>query len=231
MKRFKLFCLPYAGGSKTIYADFQKKLCDLVEVVPLEYSGHGSRYGKSLFNNADDTVNDIFQILKSSCCTKYMIFGHSLGALIAYETVARFSSLLNTPPCRLIVAGNRPPHLMYKDKKYNGLHKDDVMDAIFELGYMPSEILMNKELYDIYIDIIFADIQIINNYHFVNRGKLNIPITAMRGSDDNETPKKDMLEWRNLTKEFDLITIHGDHFFPFSGIGFFDKLRDVIKKQ
>jgi len=78
-------------------------------------------------------------------------------------------------------------------------------------------VIYNKDLYDIYSEIIYADIQMLECYHFNDKSsQLNIPLIAFMGTDDKETPKIDMQEWKNYTtNNFNLFLINGDHFFPF----------------
>ena len=83
----KLFCISQAGGSSFSYSPWQKMVPNGIELQPLDISGHGMKLNKQLnkniYENASELANDIFKSITKN--EEYAIFGHSLGAILAYE--------------------------------------------------------------------------------------------------------------------------------------------------
>ena len=52
----KLICLTYAGGNATFYDQLQKELSKSVEVIALEYAGHGQRHKEPLYKRYVEAV-------------------------------------------------------------------------------------------------------------------------------------------------------------------------------
>lgn len=88
MSKIKLFCFPYAGGSAQIFHSWSNYLSSQIEIIPVELSSRGRRFNEPLYKNFDELLNDVFnQIHNDIIQTPYAFFGHSLGALIAFELV------------------------------------------------------------------------------------------------------------------------------------------------
>ena len=60
----KLICLTYAGGNATFYDQLQKELSKSVEVIALEYAGHGQRHKEPLYKTFDELSRDMLRLLK-----------------------------------------------------------------------------------------------------------------------------------------------------------------------
>lgn len=59
MKKITVFCLPYAGGSKSIYNEWIDKYSSIAEIVPIEYSGHRNLFVEDFMNTADASAEFI----------------------------------------------------------------------------------------------------------------------------------------------------------------------------
>ena len=57
-----LFCFPYAGGNSTFYKEFKTKLKS-VNVQPFNYAGHSSRFCEPQYNNPEDVINDMINLI------------------------------------------------------------------------------------------------------------------------------------------------------------------------
>lgn len=220
----KLFCVPYAGGCANIYWEWKNVFARDVELIAIEYNGHGGRFCEALYKNVDEAVEDIVQRYFVSNTEPYVIYGHSLGSLITLECVYRIREMGLRMPEYIILAGTRPPHLVYKDPKYTQLPMSEFMDRIFDLGNTPREVLENGELRELFYEILFSDMKMVESYsHNDKLGKLDTPIMVCTGIEDKEAPQEDMREWSIYTEgEFILKTFKGNHFFAF---------QDGVKEQ
>lgn len=231
--KIKIYCLPYAGGSKSIYNDWIKTYADIAEIVPLEYKGHGEFFCESAYNSLEEAADDMCLKIMADSPHKYIVYGHSLGSIIALLTAELLEKKYGKKPEALIIGGIRPAHLKYKDEKLLNLPKEEFMNHIFDLGMTSEEIKSEPELVDIIYEIIHNDVKIEELYKYIPdaHSKLTVPIVVMTGDYDNEAPLSDMKEWQMYTdSRFYIKNFPSDHFFPFNCNEFETYFRSVLKK-
>lgn len=229
MRKTKIFCLPYAGGNKSIYNDFADEFRSSFEIYPIEYSGHGTRSGSPLLTTYVQCVNDICMQIRRTCTNNYIIIGHSLGAAVAIGAANKMADHYCNKPKHLVLMAETPPCSEASDNKYRNKNKDEVMDTIASMGHIPHEIMEEPELYDLFSDIIYSDICVLNGYTSFSFGKLDVPITVFSGSED-DISDFEMKKWKHYTNsQFRLFNISGDHFFPFiNKKDFFKVFREEV---
>lgn len=232
MRKTKIFCLPYAGGCKSIYNDFANEFGSSFEICPLEYSGHGTRSGSPLLTTYVQCVNDICMQIRRTCTNNYIIIGHSLGAAVALGVATKMTNYYYNKPKHLVLMAETPPCSEDLGKKYRNKNKDEVMKAVASMGHIPHEIMEDPELYDFFSDIIYSDICVLNGYTEFGFAKLDIPMTVFSGSAD-DISDSEMEKWKHYTKgKVRLLSISGDHFFPFiNKKDFFKVFRDEVAEE
>jgi len=219
MEKLKVYCLPYAGGSASIYLDWKEKYATVAEIIPIEYNGHGSLFSEPLEIDANKMADNIYNRICQERPQNYMLYGHSMGSMIALLVAIRLETKGYAHlPKAIMVGGMRPPHLKHKDKQMAHLPKEEFMREFFDLGQMDAEILNEPELLDMLYDVFYADIKLSEAYQYnESLPGISIPMVMMTGSQDDEAPIDEMKEWGTYTsgpfyvKEFD-----ADHFFPFN---------------
>lgn len=86
MGKVKLFCIPCAGGSANAYLKWNNYLQYNIELCPIELKGRGGRSDEAYYEDIDEAVEDVFNLIKDSINNnEYALFGHSMGGLIVYE--------------------------------------------------------------------------------------------------------------------------------------------------
>jgi medium-chain acyl-[acyl-carrier-protein] hydrolase len=225
-ERLNLFCFPHAGGSALIYRDWQKFASDLINVCPIELPGRGRRIMDELFQELHTAVKATALALHSVCRRKpFAIFGHSLGALLAYEVERFFEEEFNIRAQLLIVSGTCPPHLQKRETVKWNLPAADLLEEIRSLGGTPPELLDNPSVIDFLLPIIRADFRMVETYEWQQRDPLDCPILAMGGISDPGATRDDICAWRCHTNDrFSFSMFEGDHFY----IG--PAGRDVVRK-
>lgn len=231
MNRIKLYCLPYAGGSKYVYNDWIRIYSEAAEIIPIEYSGHGERYGEPFYRSADEAAEDIAEMIMSDKPERYALYGHSLGGTLGFLVTKKLEEDYSCKPLTLMIGGSRPPHLKYKNEKWLSLSKNEFMQRIYMMGQTDESIMKEKELYDLLYKILYADIKI-NEECFIpeESSKISVPILAMAGYDDERAPESDMIEWRQYTTgDFSHRSFPSNHFFSFNCDSFPDFLLDRLR--
>ncbi|MGC5775214.1 thioesterase II family protein [Paenibacillus pabuli] len=214
MKTFTLYCVPYAGGSAAVYANWTKDMDQNILVKQLELPGRGRRFREPLIENVPGLVEDLYlQINNSLDGNPYAIFGHSLGSLLAYELSYLIQSRReHRLPEILFLSGQNPPHR--KDSFIVDHELGDIrfLEELHKLGGMSDDLLNNPELARLFVPILRSDIKASNTYHYVERTKMNTPISILFGKED---PLCDHYsEWRNCTdRKCEYTAFDGGHFF------------------
>ncbi len=215
MKKIKLFCLPYAGGSANVYVNWRRNLANNIELCPVELAGRGRRYDDSFYEDIDAAVEDIYKTLETQILnTKFALYGHSMGSILAFELSHRLQERLGVLPKHIFFSGHSAPDVPSRDKKMHLLPDEKFKHELLSLGGTPKEILEEEELLELFLPMLRADFKIIENYLYKDRkSKLNCDITVLNGKQDDLT-LKEITEWRKHTdKHCKIIMFSGGHFF------------------
>ncbi|GAA2710487.1 thioesterase II family protein [Micromonospora olivasterospora] len=216
MARTLLFCLPYAGGSAMrIYGRWHRELPDSIEVVPVEYAGRGARIADTPLTSVDAITADIIGVLLGRIDRPYAIFGHSLGALVAFELARRLEHLHGRPATHLFVSGQRAPQLPHPMAQYDyQLPEPEFKERLRELAGTPEEVLANEELLNLVTPVLRADFEAADTYQYRPGPRMSCPLTVYGGADDPEAPPDTLPDWSALTSgPCDVRVLPGQHFF------------------
>ncbi len=116
--RLRLFCFPYAGGGASIYRLWSSKLPNEVEACPIQLPGRENRIAEPLYTHIAPLVAELALVMRPYQDIPYMFFGHSLGALVAFE-LARYQRRNHLPePTHLFV--QRIAHPNYRASRLPG---------------------------------------------------------------------------------------------------------------
>ena len=216
MSKINLFCLPYAGGSSVVFNEWSKYLLSDLKVKPVELAGRGKRIREPFYQNLDEAVDDVFQIISESIRHEpYMIFGHSMGSWIAYQLVQEiYKQALPRPLC-IFFSGAGAPHLPRRNHKIFHLMDDEKFEKeVLGLGGTPPEIFKYPELKEIFLPVLKNDFRIVETQIWPSEiKKLDQNITVFLGKDDDLTAEQ-CDGWKHHTSQ--LCNIHffeGGHFF------------------
>ena len=106
--RMQLFCLPYAGGNAYFFNSLKKTCTKNVEVVPIEYSGHGTRINEPLIDNIEEFVKDICnEILGKKRNMPYALFGYSLGAKLCLFVAKSLYEITDQKPVHIFAGASQ----------------------------------------------------------------------------------------------------------------------------
>lgn len=216
MNKIILYCLPYAGGSSAIYSKWKQYLDPVIELRPIELSGRGKRFSEPLYKDIQAAVADVFNDIKEEIQqTPYVLFGHSMGGLIAYE-LAQHIQKSNAPnPLHVFVSGRSAPHVSREDEKmYSKMDSDKFRKEVLNLGGTPPEFFNHPELLELFLPILKNDFRIVETYqHNDWAPPLQVDLTVLLGKEDDLTEKHSE-SWKEYTsQDCDIIYLEGGHFF------------------
>lgn len=223
----RLICSHYAGGGASAFYQWQKYLPANIEVAAIQLPGRESRFGESLFNNMKDIINELCENFTSCLDKPFILFGHSLGALICFELTRKLQKQALLLPEHLILSGCKAPHIQRRRKAIHTLPDKEFIKELMQYNGMPNEILDCEEILNLFLPIIRADFTVSETYCYTDVDILPVNITAISGCHDSTVLEADMKEWSRYTcKNFSHFSLEGDHFFIKSAQ---EKLLDIIK--
>ncbi|MGA8116120.1 MAG: alpha/beta fold hydrolase [Actinocatenispora sp.] len=210
-----LLCFPYAGGSAVrIYREWIKPMAGDAEVVPVELPGRGSRLVEPLLTRIDAITDDVLTKVLPRLDRPYALFGHSLGALVAFELARRLEHRYARPAMHLFVSGHDAPHLTSQKHDDYLLPEDEFRARLRELAGTPEEVLADEDLLGLLVPIIRADFEAADTYEYRAGPKLTCPVTVYGGSDDPEAPPDTLPQWAEQTlAPTEVRVLPGNHFF------------------
>jgi len=222
--------IPFAGGSQYSFSGFAapaKRYGIGIHVV--EYPGRGARFNQPFIKNDIDTlVEDVFNQLAEKLVPPYVIFGHSMGALIGYLLTQKIARRQLPLPSHLFCSGCSAPSVNNDEPAKHLLGKEQFIAKLREYGGCPDEVLASDELLDFFEPILRADFEVINSYKYRGADPLEVPITVMIGSLD-KVSQEDAEKWQEETKHtIQLIEFEGNHFFIF---GNEEKLMSLVRDR
>jgi medium-chain acyl-[acyl-carrier-protein] hydrolase len=212
--RLRLFCIPYAGAGAGVFRSWPALLPPEIEVYGLSLPGRADRLCEEPFTELRLMIIAATKALKPFLNRPFALFGHSMGALVAFELVRYLRELCQTLPRHLFVSGFRAPHLPDPRPTLHDLPRRDLLEELRRLNGMAPEVLKNSELIDLVLAPLRADFRVVQTYSHSPQPPLSCPITVYGGTADPDIRLSDLEAWRRHTRGmFAVTTLPGDHFF------------------
>ena len=208
----RLVCFPHAGGSASYFAPLARLLDPDVEVFAAQYPGRQDRSGEPLIEDIDKLADLLFDALTAIVDRPVLLFGHSMGAVLAFEVARRLEQTSGPHPVAVIVSGRQAPSLPPdEDAQWD----DDALRAeLRSLGGTDQSVLDNDDLAELVLPILRADFKALASYRPAPDASVRAPIIGFVGESDSTTPVADVRAWRRHTLSwFDLQVFPGDHFY------------------
>ncbi|HSR26344.1 MAG TPA: alpha/beta fold hydrolase [Candidatus Eisenbacteria bacterium] len=210
----RLVCIPYAGGSSVIYHPWLRLLPAAIELNALQLAGRGHRVGQPAHQRLDSLVRELTQAVAPCLDRPFVLFGHSLGALVSFELARTLRRCFCLTPVLLAVSGYRAPHLAPRRPPIHQLPQQRFWDEIRRLHGTPAEVLADPQLTTLVEPALRADLAVVETYEHEREVPLECPIAAFGGREDAEVPVEDLEAWTEHTDAgFSLSTFEGGHFF------------------
>ncbi|MGH3786026.1 MAG: thioesterase II family protein [Pseudonocardiaceae bacterium] len=211
--RLRLICLPPAGGGASRYRDWPAHLPHDVEVVSVQLPGRESRFNEQPIESMEQLAGALLDGLSSYLTRPFALFGHSMGAMIAFE-LARRMRPAGQQPMHLFASGCRAPDLPSRSPDWHTLPDREFIAAIRELGGIPPELLADSQFLDAMLPTLRSDRTLTETYIFRPQAPLSCPVSAFGGLRDKEVLPEDVEAWsRHTTAHFQAYLLPGDHFF------------------
>jgi medium-chain acyl-[acyl-carrier-protein] hydrolase len=173
------------------------------------------RIAEPPFEELPPMVEELAPVLADEVAgSRYVFFGHSLGALVAFAVCREFRRNGTALPDTLVVSGARAPHLPPRKPPIHDLPEPEFIDELRRMEGTPEEALANKELMEVLIPMLRADVAVSETYNHMEEPPLPCPIVAFGGEGDEDVTAEDVYAWRSHTSAgFEARIFPGGHFF------------------
>lgn len=213
--RIRLFCFPHAGGGASAYASWHQLLPADVEVCPVQLPGREERLLEPAFERVAPLVERLGRALDNHLELPFALFGHSMGALIAFELARMLRRERGLQPRHLFVSAARAPHTPSTlPVLYDLPDQEFVREVRTHYDGIPAEVLENEEAMRLFVPRLKSDFGIFDTYRYAEAEPLGCPITGFGGRDDSSVTGNQLEAWRDLTTSvFELHWLPGDHLY------------------
>jgi medium-chain acyl-[acyl-carrier-protein] hydrolase len=212
--RLQLYCLPYAGGSARVFQSWRDILPPDITMFGVEYPGRGRRISERAINRIDILASQLVDALLEAPPGPYALFGHSMGALAAFEMSHQLAGRGAPAPILLAVSGHGAASLPSTERPVHASPDNAFLARLRELKATPPEVLEMPELLDLMLPILRADFRAAETYVPARRSKLHIPIVAYGGLVDPDVNREQLLAWTTETTARCAVRMFpGGHFF------------------
>jgi medium-chain acyl-[acyl-carrier-protein] hydrolase len=209
----RLLVFPFSGGTAAAYVHWASRLPDQIELCAVELPGRGFRFRQPAYEDFFALVDSLDRELRASRDQPFALFGHSMGAMVAFELARRWSADGGTPPQRLFVSGLPAPQWFDTTTLREALAEDRLLDHLAKWGAV-APAARDQDVLALGMPAMQADLRALASWSYREAAPLPCPITALRGTTDALTPLEPMQAWRQHTQsEFRLATFPGDHFY------------------
>lgn len=219
MSSMRLYCLPHSGASAMVYSRWAKKLPSWIDVQPVELPGRGMRMAEALQTDMPRLVAQLAREIraKHSPQQSYALFGHSLGALVAFELAHALPKVGCGSPKVLFASGTAAPTRRedYEDRLAEPKSDAELMDDLRSLQGTPEEVLANQELMALTLPVMRADYLLCGRYSYNHQAanKLQCPLHVLAGKEDKATHDQ-LIAWHQETASTSSLSyFDGGHFF------------------
>jgi medium-chain acyl-[acyl-carrier-protein] hydrolase len=212
----RLFCFPHAGGGASLFQAWPSDSGVELEVCAVQLPGREDRLRepppRRLLPLAEALAEELLPFLDRP----FVFFGHSAGALLAFETIRQLRRNGATLPDCLFVSGCRAPQLPDSTPPIHAMSDARFLDEIRRLNGTPDGVLRDAQLLELLLPTLRADFEVVETYVFTPEEPLACPISAFGGLADGWVSRGELAAWRKQTSGwFEVRWCNGGHFFPY----------------
>ncbi|WP_405652569.1 thioesterase II family protein [Streptomyces sp. RK9] len=209
----RLVCMGFAGGGTVAFRPWARLLPLEVELRTLCYPGREYRYADEITGGWDGFVADCADAVATEVRAPYVLYGHSMGALLAFETARLLQERGAQGPESVILSGHiAPQHWTgVRSTKLVTASDEELAESLKEGGGLPQSVIGDPDLLAMAVDLLRMDMEAYAAYEFRREPRLRAPLHLMVGEDEL-TPAHD--GWEELTEGgFTRAVLPGGHFF------------------
>jgi surfactin synthase thioesterase subunit len=208
----RLVCLPHAGGSASFFFPVSKALAPGVDVLAVQYPGRQDRRHEKCVETIPELADALLPELLPYTDRPLALFGHSMGASLAFEVALRLEQK-GVVPAAVFPSGRRAPS-RHRDETVHLSDDDGLIAEMRSLSGTDSQLLGDEEILRMILPAIRSDYKAAETYRYTPGPRLAAPIHAHVGDNDPKATVEEVRAWgEHTTGDFDLQIYPGGHFY------------------
>jgi medium-chain acyl-[acyl-carrier-protein] hydrolase len=213
--RRRLFCFPHAGVGPSVFRGWADDLPVDTEVCLIQLPGRESRLREAPLSSIPSLMPMLVEAMSTLVDKPFALYGHSLGALVAFECALHLRRLHQVEPIQFFVGATPAPGLPWRHSPVRSLPEEDFLRAMEErYGALPREVLADAEMRALVMPILRADVTAFETYKYSPEPPLNCDLTAFGGIHDHMVNRAELEAWRDhASGRFRLQMVNGNHLF------------------
>jgi surfactin synthase thioesterase subunit len=214
LARYRLFCYPYAGGNAMAFMSWEDLLPASIELVAIQPPGRGARLGESLLTSVEQMAEQLVHAIPPMLNRPYLIYGHSLGAVVGFELLHALKANHLPLPQRYFGAARRAPQAPPRLAPTHEYPLERFKAELKSLNGTPDAVLENPNLMELIVPILRTEMKAAYVYHREPEARLECEVSVFGGARDERVLPEELMGWQDhFAKQMDLRIFDGGHFF------------------
>ncbi|MFH8407383.1 thioesterase II family protein [Streptomyces sp. NPDC018019] len=209
-----LIFFPHAGGSASYYRPFAAHLGERLDVSAIQYPGRQDRWNDPFVPSVEGLADEVAGCLNPHDPTPLVLFGHSMGASIAFEVARRLADLGRPADRRLVVSGRRAPSMFRDEAPLHQGTDAELLAEVARLDGTAGQLLDDPDIVRLILPAIRNDYRVVETYRPPADAVLDIPLLCLTGDADPRVTREEAAAWKTHTAaEYREETFPGGHFY------------------
>lgn len=208
----RLVCFPHAGGSASYYFPVSKALSSVADVQVLQYPGRQDRRVTPFIEDMDELADAVTAVLRGQLDLPLVLFGHSMGATLAFEVAARLERE-GVDLLAMFASGRRAPASVV-DEQVHAASDAQLITHVKKLSGTEAGVLDDPDIVSMVLPAFRSDYRAAESYRYRPGTRLTCPLYALTGDNDPQVSLAEAREWGEYTTgRFEMEVFEGGHFF------------------
>ncbi|MFB7917453.1 thioesterase II family protein [Streptomyces sp. NPDC056061] len=214
-----VICFPHAGGAAGYYFGLAAAPPPDTEVLVVQYPGRENRLFEEPSVSLESLADSVARVLRARQVIRPVLFGHSMGALVAFEVARRLeaASTASAPAALVVSACSAPSHHADRADRLRGIEEEpdaEVLARVVGLGGTGRAVAEDEELARLFLPALRADLSAVRRYRASADTTVRCPVTVCVADADPDVPVAEAGLWgRHTTAGASVHVFEGGHFY------------------
>jgi medium-chain acyl-[acyl-carrier-protein] hydrolase len=206
-------CFPHAGAGAVGYLGLSRLLPPGIALRVAQLPGRVGRFREPPYHDVRELARALLPAVGALAARPVVLFGHSLGAIVAFEVAREMRHRGLPAPAHLYVSARQAPHVGMRGRATWNLSDEALAVALRELGGTPETVLGDPELFSLLAPALRADLEMNERYEYTPGEPLATAITAFASASDPRAAPDEVAAWADhTTSRFAFVRVDGGHF-------------------
>jgi len=215
--KIRLICFHYAAGNAAWFLPWEKYCGSDIELCAVQLPQRSERMAEEMPDSIEELVAQFLTDNPDLFEKPFVLFGHSMGAMIACEAAFQLKAKGVSPKLLVVSACGAPlsPEIQSTGRSICSADDFEIKQILNDYGQIGQELLDSPEFCEYYFPIVRSDFHVCEMYYKKPSCPLDCRILALRGIDDGEVSEEDCALWGKYTSADCVVKkFTGAHFFP-----------------